>query len=183
MDTTSKPSVAVSDLRQWHFCPRVVYWRRAFRAPTKVGRLAELTEADPKWISDLKEFSNCEIKRQVCLSSESLGLYGCLDALAICHELHPVEMKRGVVRDGHLVQLAAYAMLVEEAFGKKVRLGFLYYPGEKLERVNIDRRLRGRMLHTLKEVRKILETGEMPEPTVDRWKCRVCDHYHYCGGI
>ncbi len=183
--STSGPEVRVSDLRQWYYCPRIIYWRYTFRAPWKPGKITKVDERhDPSWVGRLKAFSGCKVERNVCLRSSSLNLVGCMDALITCgDELIPLEMKRGALRDGHDVQLCAYAMLIEENFGVRVTRGYLYYPGEKLEEVPMDDSLRRKVLRTLNQIRKTLEEGRMPEPTKDRWKCRVCDHYTYCGGV
>lgn len=183
---TSKPSVAVSDLKHWYYCPRVVYWRRVFKAAWVTGRVADLGKErhNLSWIVRLDRFRGCEVERDVCLRSEKLGLFGCLDALIKCgKEMHPLDLKRGWYEEGHDVQLGAYALLVEETYNTTVRTGFLYYPGKKLEEVEIDERLRKTVMRTIKKVQEMLESGRMPQPTRESWKCRVCDHLSYCRGI
>ncbi len=181
-----KPSISASDLKNWYFCPRLIYWRRVFRAPwvsgkvVKIGRKGE----DLSWLPRIARFRNCDVKRNVCLRSRKYELVGCIDALITCgRETYPLELKRGSYIRGHDVQLGAYALLIEDAFQTEVRLGFLYYPRKVLQEVKINHMLRKKVIWTINKVRDIIDSGKMPQPTKEKWKCLVCDHSSYCRGV
>ena len=175
--------MATSDLRQYFFCPRIVYWRRVFRASYRPGKVVEVGGDKAYWLSRLNQFKGCDVEFDVRLRSKRLGLVGVLDALVKCRQrAYPVEVKRGVVKDGHDVQLGAYAMMLEE-LGYEVSEGYLYYPGRGLVRVEVNEGLRKKVIRTVEEVRGIICQGKMPKPTRERWKCIVCDHETICRGV
>ncbi len=179
-------SISASDLRNWYFCPRLIYWRKVFKTPWVSGKVVKIGRKGENlsWLPRMARFRSCDVKRNICLRSERYRLVGCLDALIVCdREIYPLELKRGKYTGGHDIQLGAYALIVEEAFQTEVRVGFLYYPRKALEEVLIDQKLRKRVIWTIGKVREILISGKMPQPAKEKWKCLVCDHFSYCRGV
>src|SRR5439155_26994068 len=95
----------------------------------------------------LKAYGIAEGQRRfhVRVTSEALGLTGVLDALLeTTEERIPVEYKDtlGGVRQNHRVQLAAYALLLEELPGPPVRRGMVFLiPEQRIRVVRLDRTL------------------------------------------
>jgi CRISPR-associated exonuclease Cas4 len=92
----------------------------------------------------------------------------------------PVELKSGslngsgVPREGDLMQLVAYFIIIKDEFGNKPRQGRLIY-GDTMFIVKNRWRLRRRLLKTLREMREMLENGRAAkEPEPEFVKCRHC---------
>lgn len=80
---------------------------------------------------------------------------------------------------GHILQLAAYCALVEEATGRRVPYGYIQYSSGEPFKILFDERLRAELVNTLNEMREALRTGNV-RPTRNRRKCRNCSMAHAC---
>lgn len=127
------------------------------------------------------------VETDVRLAGPRLGLSGVLDALvhAVFGELVPCELKvSGLGRGGaplkDLVQLTAYAMLVEEVYGRTVKRGVLYYSEDGGKHVVYFRdSLRGLVRKAVEAMRKMVETEKPPtarslDKCVGCWYSRIC---------
>ncbi len=181
--------MAVSEIRQYLYCPRIVYWRRVLRlGGVETPLMRRGREGQARALRDalqLVPLRGCKVERDLILFSERLGLWGRLDGLLICGDrAYPLEVKFASPARSHKVQLAAYGMLVEERIGRRVDQGYLYYPGgEGLIEVEGLRRMRGEVLRIVGELSRIVEEEILPPPTANRAKCRVCEHYSACKGL
>lgn len=103
--------------------------------------------------------------------------------------LFPVEVKRteGGVARHHTVQLAGYAMLLEEQEGLPlgaVDTGFLYLlPAERVISVRISVELRAAFEESLTEIRSMLHRERFPAPTRHRGFCPQCEYVNFCGDV
>jgi CRISPR-associated exonuclease Cas4 len=123
----------------------------------------------------------------VWLRSERIGLSGRLDLLIVtARACFPVDFKdtRGGVRANHRMQLAAYALLAEEAYRRPARTGFIYaIPARQLIAVPIGARERAAVITALAEIREMVARGTIPEPTPVRARCVACEFRNFCGDI
>ncbi len=188
-NTCSDP-VSVSELRQYHFCPMVVYFhslgiyeeeKEYMRSGKERQKDFMKKERRRETLAGLKKFRVDERVQGLRLSSSRLCLTGVLDlAIRMGSEWAVVEVKSGEKSKpnlGHRVQLAAYSMLLEEKISKLVRRGFILYEDELVE-VEISEGLRHHVLWTIDRVREIME-GRIPE--VNRsGKCRSCGYSLHC---
>ncbi|NYT01548.1 MAG: CRISPR-associated protein Cas4 [Methanosarcinales archaeon] len=98
--------------------------------------------------------------------------------------LIPVEVKSSRAREphpGHVMQLAAYSLLIEESYGLKVPFGMLVYADGVQHRVDFDGSTRERLLSTLREMRECLLEGGAARNHGSRRKCGGCRARHSCG--
>lgn len=172
---TTLDMVNVSDLNQYHYCPRR-YWylhfydtqgRNYYRIDGKTKHGKQSTRGG--WFNELY------------LESETLGLKGKIDVLELDDELIPVERKRG---DRYWyndeLQLAAYCLLLEEHLGETVYEGAIYlYETDQRMHVpiteNHKRDIRGHIedMHSM--------TPDDVPPLVDNPnKCEKCSTREYC---
>ncbi len=123
----------------------------------------------------------------VDLRSERLGLVGKLDALVETYfgELIPCELKHSALRRGRpllkdVVQLTAYAMLVEDVYGCVVKRGVLYYAedGEKPE-IRILQSHRYMVKMAVKHIREMMASEEAPEEK-NLKECPSCWYRRIC---
>ena len=189
--------LTVTDLRQYLYCPRVVYYTYCMpvKRPGTVthkmieGQKQHEETAEREKRRSLRAYGLTGGQRlfQVPLQSERLGLSGRLDMVIITgREVIPVEHKfssRKVSRH-HLYQLAAYALLVEERWQRPVRRGFVYLiPAKRAEEIIITSNRRTRAMQALREIRSMIATESMPPPTRYRGRCVDCEFRRYCGDI
>lgn len=100
--------------------------------------------------------------------------------------LAPVEVKHtaapanGQAYDAHVMQLAAYCLLVEEAHGQAPRYGLIHYQDATL-RIDYTPALQNRLLELLEQVRRGRGQAEMERSHREPARCRACGVRHACG--
>lgn len=183
----------VSDLKQWFYCPRVLYWTHLMPVDRNVTAKMEFARQSHQAVSLLEERRTLRRYRlqeatrhfHVSLSSLALGLTGKLDLLlATPEELVPVEFKDtlGEIRLNHRLQLAAYALLADEHYGGVVKRGFwVCVPRGTVRQVTLDASLKARVRAALQEMRRVVEEEIMPAPADLPAKCRDCEFRRFCG--
>lgn len=188
--------LTVTDLKQWAYCPRVVFFSYCMprlrpmtfkmeagleahedekaRERRRTGQLYGLTEAD--------RIENVRIQ------SDTLGLSALIDlVLRQEDQVWPVEYKlsRRTGIAGHFkLQLAAYGLLLEEAWSVRAPEGFLYsLVTRRAERVPLTTRLRNRVLSTVEEIREMVAEERLPPPTGKRARCVNCEFRRFCNDV
>lgn len=128
------------------------------------------------------------VARSVELSSKKLDLVAKIDLVeSEDGEVRPVDYKRGkrphVPRhayDPERVQLCAQGLLLEE-HGYTCHEGILYFVGSRERvRVKFDQDLRNLTLTSLKDLRAVVDAGEIPPPLDDSPKCPRCSLVGIC---
>ncbi|MCL5076336.1 MAG: CRISPR-associated protein Cas4 [Chloroflexi bacterium] len=195
MSSTSLITLTVSDVKQYSYCPRVVYFTYCLplRRPTTYkmaeGKLEHEHIAELEQRRSLKAYGLAEGERQfnVNLYSKRLELSGKLDmVIETAGEVIPVDFKNtgGGVGLNHKYQLTAYALLVEDQWQKPVRRGFIYLaPQKKGQEVTITPNMRLFVKAALAKIRDMLERESMPPPT-RRWaRCVDCEFRNFCNDV
>ena len=130
---------------------------------------------------------NAEGERQErALVSRKYGLTGRPDYLVRTREgIVPVEAKstrrpaNGRPYDSHLMQLAAYCLLVEDALGARVPYGLVRYAdGES--RVEYTPELRETLLEIISEIREARDAEEVHRSHDERQRCASCGYREAC---
>ncbi|MBO0795092.1 MAG: CRISPR-associated protein Cas4 [Ktedonobacteraceae bacterium] len=82
------------------------------------------------------------------------------------------------------LQLAAYALLLEEALQIPVRRAFLYsIPLRKAEEVNITPALRKKVQRVTHEIQRSLQEERMPAATKTPRRCPTCEFRRFCNDV
>ncbi len=185
----------VTDLKQWVYCPRVVFYRmRMPGAGRPTYKMEEALRAqqrleDLEMRRTLREYGLSGAVRQfgVWLTDRDLGLSGRIDLLLRGESDAGVvdfKLTSGEPGGNHRMQLNGYALLVEAALGLPVRMTFLYripdgrifaYPFGDEERMKVRR--------SIAEIRQMEVAGELPPPTEVRRRCEDCEYANYCADI
>jgi CRISPR-associated exonuclease Cas4 len=96
----------------------------------------------------------------------------------------PVEVKSGLAPDSpyaaHILQLAAYCLLVEEQEGKAPPYGILKYQDRAFE-IEYSADLRNRLLSALQAMRQGLRAGELDRDHQQAARCQGCGYRAQCG--
>ena len=191
----------VTDLKQYTCCPRIVYYRyclprvRPVTYSMEEGLRSHLEEENREERRSLRNYGISDGERAFHLSIQStqLGLSGRVD-LAIATpsraannaEAFVVEYKLSEQKAGphFALQLAAYALLVEEAWGIPVKKGFLYsIPLRKAEAVRITPQLKNKVVQTASLIRQIVDSEIIPSPPVSQRRCVTCEFRRFCNDV
>ena len=188
--------LTVTDLKQWTYCPRVVFYQycmprlRPMTFKMEAGLEAHEDEKarERRRTGQLYGLTAAERIENVRIQSETLGL-SCLIDLVLRQDgqVWPVEYKlsrRTDIATHFKLQLAAYALLLEEAWHVQAPEGFLYsLILRKAEPVALTKRLRQRVVSTVAEIRQMLADERMPPPTGKRARCTNCEFRRFCNDI
>jgi CRISPR-associated exonuclease Cas4 len=183
--------IPVTDLRQFVYCPRIPYFARVLKAkpePTKKMSLGKkLHERLHKIPSPNGPQGTYPSGFSVPVTSHRLGLTGIVDCISEENgEIVPYELKTGKAADQaiyqpHHVQLAAYAILLEEARGKKIDHGFIITGRTRsLDYAPIDEDARNLVFQSLASLKKMLLSETFPNPTPLVARCRDCEFWKIC---
>lgn len=185
----------VSDLRQYIYCPRIVFYRyclptiRPVTYKMEAGHAAQDDEEGRERRRSLRAYGLQTGDRsfRVWLESEILGLRGEADMVIRCRdEVIPVEYKNSPGRGGrHIVaQVAAYGMLLAERTHLPARRGFIYYiPDRQAREVPLGAAERAVVHETMAAIREMVRAERMPDPPVARAKCAVCEFHRFCNDV
>jgi len=115
------------------------------------------------------------------VESEQLQLKGIIDRIEIYETGYvPIELKTGKmpkegVWPGHRIQIAAYAMLLEEKFQTQVKEGFINYLDAKETRhISINPFMKEEIISLVKEIQNLLKNQTLPNYCENRNKCANC---------
>jgi CRISPR-associated exonuclease Cas4 len=195
MKSKNPRSLTVTDLKQWAYCPRIPYYHHVM--PVEFARTYKMergrdVEAAVQAMEQRRGFRRYGLERGerrfgAWLESPTLGLAGKLDLLIVTPDAaYPVDFKdtEGGVRYNHRIQLAAYAMLVEENLAFPVPMTFVYLvPSRQLVKVPVGDREKEAVMRAVGEIRRMIEDEEMPPATPARARCTACEFRNYCADI
>jgi CRISPR-associated exonuclease Cas4 len=191
----------VTDVKQYACCPRIAYYHyclpdiRPLTYTMQVGIQSHQQEEEREIRRGLRNYGLEEGERlfHYALTSERLGLRGQIDMVMISpsleaetKEVFPVDYKHSEQKAGtHFkLQLAAYVLLLEEVFQVPVRRAFLYsIPRRKAQEIPITTALRRRVGTILQEMRQMLASEQMPEPTREYRRCPTCEFRRFCNDV
>jgi CRISPR-associated exonuclease Cas4 len=194
-----RPYLQVTDLKQWTYCPRVVFYRYC------LPRVRPITYSMQAGIEAHQEAASREERRSlraygleagerffdVALTSERLHLTARIDLVL---RTQTAQGEEGVVVDYKLsehqagnhfkLQLAAYALMVEEAWGIPVRRAFLYHiPQRQAEPIPITASLRQKVETTIAAIHATIAGEMMPRPPARLGLCVSCEFRRFCNDV
>lgn len=185
----------VSDLKQYVYCPRVVFYQYVMPVEKKTtfkmdyGRIAEETIDRLEERRGLKKYGLSGGKREFHkrIESEPLGLSGKLDLLITTPAgCFPVDFKfteRGP-HQNHIYQLCGYAIILEDIYACRVNKGFVYLiPQEDAVEFDVTDDLKADTVELFKKIREMVASERMPDATDEREKCTDCEYKNYCGDV
>ena len=184
----------VTDLKQYDFCPRIPYYRyclprvRPITYSIQAGIQAHEAEAAREERRGLRVYGLSDGVRafDVLLRSQTLGFLARID-LAIRRDTVPdaivvdYKLSREPAGSHFRLQLAAYALMLEEAWGLPVHRGFLYHiPQRQAEEIPITPTLRTKVLRVRAAILNSVLRETMPPPPRNHGKCISCEFRRFC---
>ena len=196
----AEPSVSVTDIKHYIYCPRLIYFDKVLHSTPIFGSQQEdskelhedyikkeLRRKDAVYYSP--EFVGAEKLLFSSLGSGVLGLQGNVDCIikTTKEEYIPVEYKnmssdKGKVCMDHKYQLVGYALLIEENFGTVVKRGFVnYIPETLILQMEITPIMKSYVKRVLGHIKRIIKDEELPPICVAGHKCMGgCGHAQVC---
>ena len=168
--------VNVSDLNQYLYCPRRLYYLMFYQTQEINVHLA-----DGRGLHAYQGRRGGWY-REVYVKSDRLCLQGKVDLIEeIAGVIVPVERKRGnAFYENDLIQVAAYAMLLEEHLNERISLGYIYLFGTKSRHpISITSSLREKVLNTVRAIRD-MHVNSIPGFCDNPRKCAKCSVVVYC---
>lgn len=187
-----RPLLEVTDVKQFVYCPRIPFYRYCLPAirPVTYGMGAGIrshgVEQGREERRSLQRYrlESGERTFELLLRSEQLGLVGKLDmAVRLEAEAVVVDYKLSPGKAGaHFkAQLAAYALLLEEAWGVPVQRAFLYHiPDRRAEEVVMTPALRHGVARTVEAIHQMVDRERLPPPPAQRGRCVSCEFRRFC---
>ncbi len=187
--------LVVSDVKQYAYCPRIPFYHFVLPVERKPTFKMEHGKEAHRTIEALEKrrkfraygLDRAERMFNVWLRSVHLGLIGRLDLLLKAETGYfPVDFKysRGGPRRNHLLQIAAYGLLVEEVFHCEVDRGFVYLiPDNDAVDCPLTEELRAAVLKATVEIHTMVEDEKIPPATPVRARCTDCEFRNYCADI
>jgi len=187
--------INVGDLKQWAYCPRVVYYHRFYTgaglatAKMKIGLEAQADVESLEARRTLKHYGLEAANRifNPWLTDAGLGLQGRPDlVLQGADQVAVVDFKLtgDGVGENHRFQLGGYSLLAEFTYGTPAPTGFIYRLSDgAVLPVEIDEDLRKQVVEATLKIQGMIESEEMPEPTEVRKRCEDCEYANYCADI
>lgn len=207
----STVELTVNDIKQYIYCPRVVYFTycmplvRPTTAKMDLGKGSHEREEKLQKRRSLVKYQLIKGARRfnLRLYSPRLRLSGLLDmAIFTPREAIPVEFKMSTkgLSLNHKYQLTAYAMLLEdELFARSkprsicerplrlrryVRRGFVHFiPTRRVYEISITPDMREFVKRTLSNIRRMIAEESMPEPSRMKNRCRDCEFVRFCSDV
>ena len=184
-------SVPVNLIRQWCYCPSVVYYME----------LTDISIHRPIWVKQGEDFHQLEEKlwqrrnlsrfklasgkrhHNLAMRNEDLGLHGIVDmAVETDAAVYAVEFKLSVnnKKRGDILQLVAYALLLEKHFSKPSPVGFLAGKDKVLYSIDMETTKQKDVIAIADEIRRILRRGSKPESSATVAQCCACEYVNFC---
>lgn len=185
----------VSDIKQYMYCPRVIYYQYVLPVDHKITRKMEYGQEEHLELDrlekrrKLKRYGLADGKRcfHTQLYSPRFDLEGKLDMHIITNKgLFPVEFKHTgrKLSLNHKYQVAAYAMLLEDKYNTIVRFGFVYLNlRNEVIPVEITPGMRQYVRQILTKINRIINEQVMPEAPRRENRCTDCEFRKFCGDV
>lgn len=195
MITTTDAWLTVNDLKQYAYCPRVIFYRHCLPLPGRPTykmvegqtRQDEVSRLERRRTLHRYGLESAERRFDLPVRSDALRLSGRIDMALIGADLAvPVDFKstEGPGAANWRLQLVAYTLLLEERFERPSPFGLLYLLGSnRVERVPSDAVARAAAHTAMAAVREVIAHELMPAATPIRGRCRDCEYRRYCNDV
>lgn len=207
----SAPMLTVGDIKQYFYCPRIVYFRYlmpSFRPTTykmEEGKIRQTEEIRLEIRRSLSRFgikgTQPYVRKQagvldtqklfgVRLTSERLGITGMVDMVIIApDEVIPVDFKDGafsvgeVVAIHHKYQLLTYGFLLKEQYRKRAERGFIHSLEDGTTKsVYFTDGAKEFLMGKIRKIRQMILKETLPQETPHKGRCSECEFKPVCKG-
>ncbi|AFC99933.1 CRISPR-associated protein Cas4 [Methanocella conradii HZ254] len=185
----------VSDITQYFYCPRKVYFMKTMGIKVKPRPKMDLGkeehEREHRRVKERKTiygFSEDEVKEVIhdlAIENKTIGLYGMVDTVLIMKngEVLPVDVKYSKsvsVKINWRKQLIAYSLLLEAYFGTTVRRGIIYLPAQH-KQIQVEITCEGKEMvkQDIRKIKDLIKSEKMPNVNKGL-QCNYCEMAKFC---
>lgn len=195
-DTEATPMITPSEVLEYIYCPRFIYFIRCLEIPQFEERRYKVLkgrEVHKKRTRENREYLRKKIGAagksiNVYLASPNLRIRGIVDEVLILDDgsLAPLDYKYTQYRETafrtHRIQISLYGLLVQETYKTPVHTGYLAYirGASKLLEVNIDDASKQEATTIIDMIFSIIQTCKIPGKTRYRIRCNDCCYRNIC---
>ena len=187
--------VTPTEILEYEFCPRFIYFIDVLKIPQYEERRYAVKrgrEEHEKRLLRNKEYLWKKIgavKRlsDVSIESDTLHLRGVIDEVLTLSDgsMAPVDFKFAEAEKvfrSHKMQIYCYCLLIEEAFEKSVKNGYIFYirSGNRQEQIPFTPAARAEVLETINQILSIIQYEKLPTGTKNRNRCADCTYKNIC---
>jgi len=185
----------VTDLKQWMYCRRIVFFLYCLPHIRPVTYLMEegAWAHEAAWKREKRRslraygLEDGERLSEVLMVSKTLHLVGKVDMIILRDaEVIPVDYKDTLSKPGRNVriQLAAYGLLAAEKFDRPARRGFMYsLPRRKATEIKFTAALRKQVEAAVSAMLEAVSKETMPDPPASRRPCINCEFRRFCNDV
>lgn len=186
------PMFSPEDIRQFVYCPRIIYFRYVLRARVMgTIKMKRGSRRHSKWKEkQIRRGENTDTYYGIFLENAGLGLFGLIDAIDYDGKVaRPIELKTGkhspsTVPQHHRGQIVAECVLVESCLQTTVDEGVVLYESSGNEvAIEMTDARRVWLLKTLEKMRQIVTEELIPSPLESSPKCTDCEYWAVCRAI
>lgn len=185
--------IPINLVRQYHFCPRIVYYSMLTNIkpiyPRQVSLGVEYHDVQEK-LSKNRKFKKLdilydEIILDKYIENEKLNICGKVDlALINKEEIIPIEFKDIEAKKptySHILQLCGYGILLHNKYQVDFKQAFVIYSNNmKLFHINITDKIRADFFDTIKSIEEIVNNDILPNSSANEQQCSQCEYLNYC---
>lgn len=185
--------IPVNLIRQYHFCPRIVYFNLLTNIKPVYPRHVNLGEdyhTLQEKLSKNRKFKKLhidfkEVITDKYLEDKSLNICGKIDLALICdEEIIPLEFKFTESKKpsySHILQLCGYGLLLSKYYKKDFKRAVISYSNNlKIFKIDIAEKLKSDFFDTIRKIETIVENDILPNSSADENKCSQCEYINYC---
>lgn len=179
-------------IRQYLFCPRIVYYNLLTNItpiyPRQVSLGIDYHKLQNEMLSHRKfkkfNINYQEIINEKYLENTTLNICGKVDLAFICDdEIIPIEFKNIEHKPNfsHIMQLCGYGILLEKEYNKKFEKAYVVHSNNmKFYEITITNTHLKNFYKVLESINEILNNDILPNSDADKNKCLQCEYLNYC---
>ena len=196
MENTITKPVTITQVMEYLFCPRFIYFMECLQIPQreglrfKVKKGRELHEQKSRINKDYlrKKIGCIDKKNNIYLSSDKYRVRGILDEIVWLDDgtAAPLEYKFAEYKERifmtQRIQLVLQAAMIMENYGIEVNRGYIVFIRSKnyMKRINLADKDFDDVIKIIDRVLYIIENGYYPKRTESKRKCIDCCYKNIC---
>jgi CRISPR-associated exonuclease Cas4 len=184
--------IPINLIRQYKFCPRVVYYNLLTNIKPIYPRQVSLGEEYHNLQNEMvnsRKFKKFHIEYDEILSEKyiedsELNICGKVDMAFISkYEVIPCEFKHIAKKPSysHILQIVGYGILLEKKYQKSFKQAFIIHSNNmKFYHIDITENNKKDFFEIVKEIENIVQNNILPNSSADGQKCIQCEYLNYC---
>lgn len=182
--------ITAADLKRYAWCARILYYTHVLHLEERITDAMQMgkEEHDESILAPvIANLRGKKVIKEPLLINTNLRITGKPDYIIETKfgDLIPVEIKYAsaekYVKKDHKLQLAIYALLIEDEYKKIVKRAAVYYLlSKKIIKIDITSDLKRYAIDAIKGAYRIIENEEFPKVKQPKSKCMNCGYFRYC---